>query len=107
MTRLALDAERSVERVREAIDDRKTEPRASGLARQASVRLPEWIEDARLILGDDTNSRVHDLDPKTRHANGRAKGYLTLVRVLERVGEQVQDDLAYLAHVRDKEQPGG
>src|SRR5262249_27376332 len=92
---LALDLDRAAHHCRKALADREAEPDA---ARGVVTRLEELLEDVAEILLRDPVARVGNSD---RHlvAVGH-RGYrdrATLVRMPDRVGQHVEEDLLHVA----------
>jgi hypothetical protein len=81
-------------------DDADRQPQAGAAAGLRGLGLLELLEDALLVLGGDARPGIdyRDFDPAVgggaiRRA-GQPRDDATLVRVLDRVGEQVEHDLA-------------
>jgi hypothetical protein len=93
---LRIDARGPAHRLRELFRERETEPRAFVREREplAGVHLREELEEAPLpLLGDARPVVLHRNARAPRARGDRQRDCLALRRVLQRVREEVEDDL--------------
>ena len=77
----------------DALGDRETEAGPALLAGDRAVGLLEFLEDLGLISGGNTGPCIADCDGERSVARLGADRHLTLVGELDRVADQVEQDL--------------
>src|SRR5262249_42892545 len=99
----ALHADLAVEQLDQVLADRQAQTGAAEAARGGRVGLRERAEQPGDLLGRDADAGVLDLEAQPRTARARprrrAQHHLARVGELERVAEQVHQDLAQPALV--------
>src|SRR6266850_5255476 len=104
----ALDADLTALGLHEVLDDGQPEARAAGLPRAASVRAVEPLEDPLAVPGLDAGPGVDHGEDRELASAVSEDGDVPAVRSeLDRVVEQVDEDLLQRAPVRDHAQGGG
>ena len=101
---LALDPDGPVHQCDELRTDRQSKSRAAELSRGGTICLAERFEDGALLLGGDADSRVLDGDVQGQMVgcdrfDGRVDPHVSLLRELDGVADQVQEDLTQSARV--------
>src|SRR5438552_15403461 len=93
-------------RLREMLDDGEPEPGSSKLARAAGIRAVEALEDARLVLRLDAGAGIHDRQHHRRTEAVPEQGDPAAPRrELDRVVQQVDEDLLERAPIGHRAQP--
>ncbi len=103
----ALHPDAPVHQLHELFGDSKAEPGTSVFARRRAVGLGEALEDGVQFFGGDSDARVRDCEPQIAGAviiGVRLNPHfeMTLLRELDRVAEQINDDLAKPVRVADQ-----
>src|SRR6185295_12939318 len=98
-TWLAVHSDGPTHRLAQSLADGEAEPCAPVLARGRGVRLGKRLEQSAATVGRDPDPRVGHLEPKDRPSAdaagpAHADRHAALVRELERVAHEVQQDLA-------------
>src|ERR1700741_3908126 len=100
LARRALKADGAAVQLDEALGERQAEPRALGLLGVVAPDLLELLEHRGLVLGCDADAGVLDRDLDAGSVlPGRNRHAPAVGGELDRVGEQVEDDLLELALV--------
>jgi hypothetical protein len=94
--------ERAPQQLGELARQRQTEAGAVNLALHVALELAELLEDPLLVLGSDPDARVgHREDDGIAVGRERRRhAHLALLRELQRVGDEVAQDLGDLPLVR-------
>ncbi len=74
---------------RDALADRKPQPKPLLAPRRSLVQALELLEDALPVFAGDARSGVPDLDPQHAAAAARGQQNAAGLRVAQRVGQQV------------------
>ena len=93
----ALRRHRAAVQADELLDHRQTDAAALARARAGAGHPGEALEEAGQLRGRDADARVGDGEDGAARARSEPDGDAALERVLEGVGEEVEDDL--LPHV--------
>ena len=105
-SRRAGDRDVSSERARQAADDAETQPR-SARAPSPRIDLPEGVEGPLQMLGRDPDPGVGHAQPERSVLAERGQPHLPSLRVLDRVGGQVQHDPTQHVLVGEGSHSGG
>ena len=96
---VALDRHAAAEQLGELAAERQAEAGALHATLERAVDLRELLEDALLVLGGDADAGVGDRERDARRSSGqpaRRHAHLAALGELERVGDEVAQDLRHL-----------
>ena len=103
----AVDPDPAAHHAHQAPRDGQPQPGAAVAARRGGVGLLEGLEDERLLFRRDADPRVRDRDVELHRIGRLSLGVdpdddRAPLRELERIPDQVQDDLAQAAGIPDE-----